>query len=142
MIDFTIETHIDRSPAAVFAHATDPARLATWQTNTVSAVADGPFAVGARIREVHRGPGGRELESVVEVAALEPDRHCALRVVEGPPIHADMDFRPAGAGTAFSFRVHGRLTGGLRLLEPLLRRVLRRQFTQHCANLKRVLETG
>jgi uncharacterized protein YndB with AHSA1/START domain len=38
MIDFTIETEIERPPAEVFAYVTDPTKLATWQTNTVSAV--------------------------------------------------------------------------------------------------------
>ena len=67
MIDFTIETHIERSAAEVFGHVTDPDKLSTWQTNTVSAVqeGEGPLGLGTRLREVHRAPGGRELESVV-----------------------------------------------------------------------------
>ena len=35
---FTIETEIARLPGEVFAYITDPAKLATWQANTVSAV--------------------------------------------------------------------------------------------------------
>jgi len=38
VIDFTIERRIERGPREVFAHVSDPARLHTWQTNTVSAV--------------------------------------------------------------------------------------------------------
>ena len=37
MIDFTVETRIDRPVAEVFAYATDPDKLPSWQTNTVSA---------------------------------------------------------------------------------------------------------
>ena len=49
MSDFVIERDIDRSPADVFAYVVDADKLATWQRNTVSAVPDGPIAVGAAI---------------------------------------------------------------------------------------------
>ena len=70
MIEFTIETHIERSPATVFDYVSDPGRLPTWQTNTISSVqeGDGPFGLGTRLREIHRTPGGKEIESVVEVS--------------------------------------------------------------------------
>ena len=143
MIDFTIETHIARPVAEVFAYATDPAKLASWQTNTVSAVqeGDGPLGVGTRLREVHRAPGGKELASLVEVSAYEPATRFSLRMLEGPmPIHADLTFAPNDAGTVLRFRTFGQPTGGMRLLQPVLSRALRRQFGEHCANLKRVLE--
>ena len=143
MIDFTIDTEIERPPAEVFAYATDPAELATWQTNTVSAEpeGEGPLRVGSRIREVHRAPGGKELASVVEVSELVPDRVFALRMVEGAlPIHAHMTFDPTERGTLVRFRAFGQPTGALRLAQPLLRRTLRKQFAEHCGTLKRVLE--
>ena len=144
MIQFTIETQIDRPAGEVFAYATDPDKLATWQTNTVSAVRldDGPLGPGSRLREVHRAPGGKELESVVEVSEYEPPRTFALRVVEGTPVHLRMTFGPRDSGTLLRFAAHGRLTGALRLAEPLLQRTLKRQFTRQCATLKQVLESA
>jgi uncharacterized protein YndB with AHSA1/START domain len=142
LIDFTIDTHIERPAADVFGYATDPAKLATWQTNTVSAerLDDGPLRVGSRLREVHRAPGGKELPSVVEVSAYEPDRVFGLRVVEGTPIHLDMTFDPDDRGTRVRFRAHGELTGGMRLAQPLVGSMLKRQFKSQLATLKRVLE--
>lgn len=143
MIDFTIETEIARPPAEVFAFATDPVQLPRWQANTISAEPEepGPLRIGSRLREVHRGPGGREMESLVEVSALEPDRAFGLEMLEGPlPVDADLRFEPAGAGTRLRFRVHGQPGGAMRLLQPLLRFALKRQFRQHCQELKRVLE--
>ena len=143
MIDFTVETEIVRPPDEVFSYATDPANLATWQTNTLSAVAegDGPIGVGTRVREVHRAPGGKQLASLVEVSEYEPDRAFALRIVEGSlPLDARMTFEPTELGTRLRFRAHGRTIGAMRLAEPLLRRTLRRQFAGYCATLKRVLE--
>jgi uncharacterized protein YndB with AHSA1/START domain len=142
MIDFTVETRIARPVHDVFAYATDPGRLATWQTTTVSARRedDGPYGVGSRLREVHRAPGGKELESLVEVVEYVPDRVFALEVKEGTPIHAHMTFEPADGGTRVRLRAHGGLTGPMRIIEPLLGRTLRKQFTRHVATLKRVLE--
>jgi hypothetical protein len=126
----------------VFAYATDPGKLSSWQTNTVSATRedDGPYGVGSRLREVHRAPGGKELESVVEVVEYAPDRVFALEVKEGTPIHAHITFHPADGGTRVRFRAHGTLSGPTRIIEPLVARMLRKQFAQHLETLKQVLE--
>jgi uncharacterized protein YndB with AHSA1/START domain len=145
VIDFTIETEIERPVSAVFAYVIDPSNLPSWQTNTVSAVAedDGPLRVGTRVREVHRGPGGRQVESLVEVAELIPDRVFALRMIEGPlPVDATISFASRDGGTRMSFNVRGVPTGPLRFLQPLMRAALKRQFREHCATLKRVLEAS
>lgn len=143
MIDFTVETDIARSPADVFAYVTDPAKLASWQTNTVSAVPDrdGPLRVGTRLREVHSGPGGRQLESLVEVSELEPDRLFALRMIDGPlPVDGRIVLEPSERGTRLRFIVQGEPRGPLRFLRPLMSAALKRQFREHCATLKLVLE--
>jgi uncharacterized protein YndB with AHSA1/START domain len=145
MIDFTIDTEIKRPVADVFAYATDPEKLSSWQTNTVSVTRedDGEYGLGSRLREVHAGPRGKHFESVVEVSEYEPDRTFALRLVEGQlPIHAHITFEPGADGTLMHFRVHGQPRGATRLMEPLLRRVLKKQFTGYCQNLERLLENG
>lgn len=145
MIEFAVEIEIARRAADVFAFVTDPTKLATWQTNTVSAVPENsePLGPGSRFREVHRAPGGKELESIVEVSKLEPDRAFGLRTVEGPlPIHADISFDPTPGGTRMRFVAHGQPTGPMRLAQPLVRRTLKRQFKGYCETLKRVLEDG
>jgi uncharacterized protein YndB with AHSA1/START domain len=145
MIRFTVGIEIARPPEDVFAYATDPTNLGTWQTNTVSAVAegDGALGVGTRIREVHRAPGGKELASLVEVSEYEPGCVFALRMLEGQlPIHARMTFDSTDLGTRVQFAAHGRTRGAMRLAEPLLRVTLKRQFAGYCATLKHVLEDG
>jgi uncharacterized protein YndB with AHSA1/START domain len=143
MIDFTVDTSINRPVHHVFVYSTDPDRLDTWQTNTVSSTpeTDGPIGVGTRLREIHRGPGGKEFSSLVEVSEYDPDRRFSLRVIEGTPVHAEMTFEPtADGGTHLRFRAYGQLTGAMRLAQPLLGRFLRKQFTEQIATLKRVLE--
>jgi uncharacterized protein YndB with AHSA1/START domain len=143
MIDFTIETEIGRPVGEVFAYVTDPAKLSSWQTNTVSAEieGEGSLGLGTRLREVHRGPRGKELPSLVEVTEFEPERRFALDVIEGPlPFGARIGFEPTAGGTQVTFNVRGQPSGPMRLLQPLLRIGLKRQFAEHLANLKRVLE--
>lgn len=143
MITFEIDTTIDRPVTEVYGYVTDPSKLATWQTNTISVerLDSGPLAVGSRLREVHSAPGGREIASLVEVAVLDPDRRFVLKMIEGPlPVDADITFTAAGEGTLMTFGVSGRPRGVMRLLQPLLGRALRRQFRRHCDELKRVLE--
>ena len=79
MIDFTIETEIERPVPEVFAYVTDPAKLHTWQTNTVSAEVEGggPLVLGSRMRERHRAPGGKSSTARRGPRSFEPDR--ALR---------------------------------------------------------------
>jgi uncharacterized protein YndB with AHSA1/START domain len=141
MIDLTLHKHIDRSPADVFGFVSDPAQLPSWQTNTVSSTpeGDGPLGLGTRLREIHRAPGGKQLESVVEVSEFEPDRLFGLHVVEGTPVHLRITLEPDERGTRLSFRAYGRLTGAMRLAQPLLRRVLKRQFAAQLDTLARVL---
>lgn len=143
MIQFMIETEIARPVTDVFAYVTDPTKLSTWQTNTVSAVAetDEPLGLGSRVREVHRAPGGKQLASIVEVSEFEPDQAFGLQTLEGPlPIHARISFEPTQHGTRMRFAVHGQPSGAMRFAQPLLRLTLERQFTAHCATLKRILE--
>ena len=143
MIDFTIETHIRRGPEEVFDYVTDPEKLDTWQTNTVSAEREdeGPMRVGSRLREVHKAPGGKELPSLVEVTELDRPRAFGLEVVEGSlPVDLDIGLEPSDDGTLMRFRGHGQPTGAARLAQPLLQWVLKRQFSKQCATLKQVLE--
>jgi hypothetical protein len=56
MIDFTIEIEIAQPRDQVFAYVTDPAKLPTWQTNTLSAAPTSPG---------HCGSGGGSARSTV-----------------------------------------------------------------------------
>lgn len=141
MIDFVLTRDIARPPGEVFAYVTDASKLATWQRNTVSAVPDGPMGLGTKIREVHRAPAGKQIATVVEVVEYEPDHVFGMRIIEGPPVHGQITFEPSDTGTGFRFRVYTQPTGLMRLAEPILRPILKRQFEQHCTNLKAVLES-
>jgi uncharacterized membrane protein len=142
-VEFPVE--IERPVSEVFAYVTDPGRLAEWQTNVVSVTVDppGPLRRGSRLREVRRAPLGRTVESLVEVSEHERDRRFALRMLEGPlPIHGAHDFSPTASGTRIDFVAWGEPTGAMRVVQPVLRAALRRQFRADYDRLARVLEAG
>jgi carbon monoxide dehydrogenase subunit G len=141
-VEFTLR--VDRPVEYVFASVTDPAKLATWQPNLVSVTkeTEGPVGVGTRFREVRRGPFGRTVEAIVEVSAYEENRRFDLRIVSGPlPIDGRNRFAPSDDGTRIDFTAKGELGGPLRLAQPILARLLRRQFERDYARLKEALES-
>jgi uncharacterized membrane protein len=144
MIKFGFTVDIERPVSDVFAYVTDIDKLPEWQTTTVSVTADpeGPLHRGTRLREVRRTPFGGTVESLVEVAELEPDRVFALKILEGPlPIDGHHTFADHDGGTRIELAVEGQPRGALRLAQPMLRPVLRRQFRRYYAELKRQLES-
>ena len=126
MIRIEIPVDVARPVRDVFAYVTDLERLGEWQPNVVSVTkqTEGPMGQGTRLREVRRGPFGRNMEAIVEVSAYEPNRRFDLRVASGPlPIDGSHEFHETGAGTRIDFVAQGQPGGLLRLAEPLLARV-------------------
>jgi uncharacterized membrane protein len=139
---FEHEVTIERAPADVFAYLTELGNLPEWQSSIVEIRRedDGPLGVGERFAEVRR-VAGRRIESTIEVAALEPDREFALRVVDGP-VPGTVRHLVAADGQATRLTVVGELTGGgLRSLAgPLLERAAKREGERDLLRLKQVLE--
>jgi uncharacterized protein YndB with AHSA1/START domain len=137
MRSFTFTTEVDRPVGDVFAYLTDPQRLHEWQENTLEVHLDGPMRTGSRMKEVRKGPGGKRVESTVEVAAYEPDRVFDLRIVEGPVhVHGDHRLEPSDGGTLIHLTGHGELKGAAKLLRPLLPRLFKRSFAKLKQNLE------
>lgn len=121
-------------PGVAFAYVTAPNRLHEWQANTVSVVADPPppLRLGTRLTETRRAPiGGRTVTAVVEVVAYEPGERFDLHVVDGPlPIDVSHTFAPGATPNTTHLEVvlHGELPYPFRLVQPLFRRMLEKQF--------------
>ena len=87
---------------------------------------------------------GRSMRYVYEVAELEPGRVLDMRSVEGPFAMATRyEFEDAGEGsTRVRIRNRGGPGGPMRLFDPLMRRIVRRQVGADLLRLKRILESG
>ena len=122
---------VEAAPAAVFDYMTDPSKLAEWQTSktSVEQLTEGPPRRGTRVRERTKPPGRREFEQVVEFTEFDRPRRFHVHVVEGPfPIDGTWSFEPADGGTRVDFCAEGELPRGLRLLGPVVERIVARQF--------------
>src|SRR4051812_42035702 len=136
---------VARSPEAVFDYLTDAANLAAWQTSktSVEQITPGPPGPGTRIRERTKPKVGKEFEQVVEFTGFERPRLLHTHIVEGPlPVDGTWTFEPDGGGPRVRFVADGGLSGPMRLMAPVLRRLLDRDFAGYHANLRHNLEAG
>jgi uncharacterized protein YndB with AHSA1/START domain len=127
-------------PEAVFDYMTNPANLREWQTTktSVEQLTDGPPGLGTRVRERTKPPGAREFEQIVEFTEFDRPKRFHVHIVEGPqPIDGTWTLEPSGGGTSVSFTAAGALRGPMRLLEPVVKRVMARQFAEYHRNLAR-----
>jgi carbon monoxide dehydrogenase subunit G len=138
------EFRVERSPEEVFDYLTDHSKLAEWQTSktSVEPLTEGPARLGTRVRERTRQPGGKEFEQVVEFTEFDRPRRVHVHIVEGPyPVDGDWSLEPDGGGTRVRFFAEGELRGAMRVLQPVVRRLVARQMAGYHRNLKRNLES-
>jgi uncharacterized protein YndB with AHSA1/START domain len=109
---------IARPVAEVFAFFTDPANETRWRSGHLKEFrAEGPLAVGTRIRQVLAGPMGRDIDADIEVTVLDPGARYAFATLTGPvrPTGA-FEFRPVSEGTEVTLRLDAQLTGVKKLV--------------------------
>jgi uncharacterized protein YndB with AHSA1/START domain len=144
-IDFSFEMDIARPPQDVFSVLSDLDRLPEWQPLVIEAeqLDDGPLRQGTRVREV-RKVRGKRLEQIVEIATFEPPRRFGVKVVEGPlPLDGDLTLSQTDdGGTRLQMHAHGHAQGAMRLLEPVLRLGIKREFRKQYGRLKELVEAG
>src|SRR3954466_8623245 len=136
---------VGRRPEVVFDYLTDPATLVEWQTSktSVEQLTAGPPQLGTRVRERTKPPGGKEFEQVVEFTEFERPSRLHVHIVEGPyPIDATSSFEPDGEATKVTFLAEGPLSGAMRLLEPVTKRLMARQFAGYHDKLRHNVEAA
>jgi uncharacterized protein YndB with AHSA1/START domain len=136
---------VHRRPEAVFDYMTDPSNLASWQTTKTLVVqlTDGPPRRGTRVRERTKPPGGKEFEQIVEFTEFDRPRRLHVHIVEGPyPIDGTWTFEADGDSTRVQFTAEGELRGALRVLGPITKLVMARQFATYHRNLRRNVESA
>jgi uncharacterized protein YndB with AHSA1/START domain len=130
-------------PDRVFDYMTDPAKLAEWQTTktSVERLTPGPPRLGTRVRERTRAPGGKEFEQVVEFTEFDRPHRFTVHIVEGPqPVDGTWSLEGSGEQTKVTFVGSGELQGVLRLVGPLMKRLMQRQFAGYHEQLRRNVE--
>jgi len=114
---FSDSTHIDASPAQVWAALTDWDRAGQWMPGVTGMRLDGPLAVGSVLHFVARGK-----DRTSTVTALDAGRSITLSsTVAG--VHADYryDIVPDGSGTRVDLVADVRTSGPMKLLGRTIR---------------------
>ncbi len=118
---------VNRAPEVVFDYMTDPSNLASWQTSktSVEQLTDGPPQLGTRVRERTKPPGRKEFEQVVEFTEFARPSRFHVHIVDGPfPVDGTWSLEPTDGGTRVHFVAEGQLGGAMRLLQPVVARVM------------------
>ncbi len=143
MATLEISTVINRPVEEVFAFASNPENFPKWVTGSseVKKTWAGPIGVGATYRTVLTVLG-RRMEGVVEFTEYEPNRSCAMKTKSGPvPVENRTTFERVDGGTRVTFSSVAEPGGFFKLAEPLLVRMIKRQFEADFANLKDLMES-
>ena len=133
---------INRPVEEVFSYMTDARNLSNWMSELVEAkqTSEGPVGVGTTISAV-ANVLGRRIENIQEVTAYEPNGEFAIKATSGPAINDDtFSFESVADGTKVTRTTKGEVGGFFRMAEPLVVRMLKRQFETNFANLRDLLE--
>lgn len=142
MIDRSDSITINRPVEEVFAYVTDTTNDPAWHTDIleVRKTSEGPVGMGTKW---HLGfkPFMGVSEGTAEVVAFEPNRKEVQQAVAGPmQTTLTSLFEPADGGTKFTRRVQIKMSGWMRLMQPLMRMMVPKSNAGFVANLRRVLE--
>jgi len=143
MRSFTYTIHIERSPEQVWAYMTDPANTPRWSNlvRRVDLITPGPLRVGSE-RLVTFDLGGKQVQRVSEVWALEPGRRIGVRnTAENVTGVFEYTLAPERNGTRVSFTCDIHPHGLMWLLLPLLLKSNRLRYTEQLPNLKKEVES-
>jgi uncharacterized protein YndB with AHSA1/START domain len=143
MATLEISTVINRPVEEVFAFASNPENIPKWSSmgSEVKITSAGPIGVGTTYRSVLTILG-RRIEVEVEITEYEPNRSFAQKSKSGPfPEENRVTFERVDGGTQVNFTSVAEPGGFFKLAEPLLVRMIKRQFEADFANLKDLMES-
>jgi uncharacterized protein YndB with AHSA1/START domain len=135
-------TVINRPVEEVFALLSNPENYPKWSSSTsdVKITSEGPIGVGTTYRSVVTFLG-RRLEGETEFTEYEPNRRIAQKSKSGPfPIENQSTLERVEGGTRINFTTDAQPGGFFKLAEPLLIRLVKRQFEADFANMKDLME--
>jgi uncharacterized membrane protein len=136
---------INRPVEEVFAYLDQLDRHTEWQSSLVSAkvVTDGPTAVGTRVVERRKVPGGAR-DIPYEITEHEPPHKASFRGTAGPvrPV-GTVTVDPVGASSSrvtMELELEGHGIG--KLFAPLARRQAAKELPESHEKFKELLESG
>jgi uncharacterized membrane protein len=143
MEGFELSIVIERPIKEVFVVLTNLENDVEWHRAFVEVrnTSDGSLGVDARFLVYEGALGQRTIGSEYEVTEYEPNRTAAWKTVSGPLLLTFWrTFERVDGGTRFTARYEGEPRGFLKLVCPLLTRVVKRQQAGDMRNRKELME--
>ena len=142
---FTMQTQIvvARAPEDVFAFVADQTNTPRWQSGLVEVrrLTPGPVGVGTEHVFVRR-VAGRRVEARNRYSHFEPNSLIGFDVNDGGITgHVEYRFEPHPTGTLVTCSMEFAMRGPGRIVEPLLRRVIKREARRDDQKLAVLLES-
>ena len=132
---------IDRPVSDVFPFVTDATNDPQWHTDALDATktSEGPIAVGTTFAVGISFMGRRD--AYWRVVELEPN-HREVIDVTAPPFNPTLTylFEPVDGATRFTRRIEVEPRGYVKVLAPLVRRMMRKRNASFMPRLKAALE--
>jgi hypothetical protein len=147
MTTFETTDFINRPPQDVFAFLADPANLAKYQANTISAewASTGTPGVGSTFKVLSKTPVGTT-EVMMEVTIWEPPNRHGFRSIKVPfpfkRVNGVTTLVPKGNGTQLTLQGEFVAVGIFQLVEGLLGRQIIQQDASNIRAMKQLLEAG
>ena len=144
MIEIHDEIAVNRTPEDAFGYFANFQNWPVWQEGTEEMVqtSEGPLGAGSTFRvKVKMLPMWKAAISG-RVTEYEPPNKMAMETGEGSPFSAtgSYSFEPIEGGTKLTFDGTLEMKGLLKLIEPLMRNMFRKQSASETRKLKEVLE--
>lgn len=144
MIEIEKSAVINRPVEDVFAYVTDVENEPQWisEVMKVRMTSDGPVGVGTTYDNIVQFLG-REIVDPHEVVQYEPNSKFAFKSYSGQiSFEGTHSFEATSDGdTKFTFEAKGETGNLFKLAEPIVNRMINRQWETNVANLKELLES-
>jgi hypothetical protein len=139
--DVRVSDDIARPPADVAAYMFDARHDPEWISGIERVdPPQGPVQVGTETHRLARFMG-RRIDYVLRVSVFVPDRRLVMESVRAPfPMGVTYEVQPAGAGARVGLRVTGGYGLLMRLAQPFVSLMIRRNLRADLRNLRRRLE--
>lgn len=145
VIEVTVRIDVDVPPDDAFAFWSDWTNNPRWQQGMERCewTSEPPLRVGSTYDQ-HARMLGRPIVSSFQVVEHEPDRHLRIVTTQSTlplDISRTVTAREDG-GSTLTAVIRGEPQGPMRLLNPLMRRMVERNVTADYARLKALLESA
>ncbi len=134
---------VNRPIEEVFAYIADTEKMPQWAAEVVDAkkTSEGPVGVGTTLTVAVKVLG-RRVENTHEVTMFVPNSKFAFKTTSGPiPSVATETVEAVEGGTRFSIVAEAEPGGFFKLAEPIVERMIQRQWGTNIVNLKELLES-